>query len=215
VDGAERVRAERVEVQRSREQILAAAERHLARNDLDLSMSELARLAEVGNATLYRRFASVDDVVRALYDRHTAAQQRVIDDMERQETGWDGVVALVTGLALLTLARPAVPRVIRRMAHLNPGARHGAEWDASVRAVTARAQEEGMLRPDVETNDITLAAFGLGDYGYLPDVARERIVARQIVVFLDGLRAGPDRTTLPGAAIRTDEIQSYLREPRG
>ena len=209
------MRAERVEVQRSREQILAAAERHLARNEPDLSMSELARLAGVGNATLYRRFGSVDDVVRALYERHTAAQQVVIDDMAGQESGWDGVVALVTGLALLTLSRPAVPRVIRRMAELDPGIRHGAAWDASVREVARRAQEEGMLRPDVEANDISLAAFGLGDYGYLPDVARQRIVARQIVVFLDGLRAGADRTPLPGRAVATDEIHAYLRAPRG
>lgn len=209
------MRAERVEVQRSREQILAAAERHLARNEPDLSMSELARLAGVGNATLYRRFGSVDDVVRALYERHTAAQQVVIDDMAAQESGWDGVVALVTGLALLTLSRPAVPRVIRRMAELDPGIRHGAEWDASVREVARRAQEEGMLRPDVEANDISLAAFGLGDYGYLPDVARQRIVARQIVVFLDGLRAGADRTPLPGRAVATAEIHAYLRAPRG
>lgn len=212
MEGAGRVRAERVEVRRSREQILAAAERHFARNEPDLSMSELARLAGVGNATLYRRFASVDDVVRALYERHTAAQQLVIDDMLRQDTGWDGVVALVTGLALLTLSRPAVPRVIRRMADLEPSLRHGEEWDASVRATVARAQDEGMLRPDVEANDISLAAFGLGDYGYLPDTARERIVARQIVVFLDGLSAGARRTPLPGAAVATDEIHAYLRE---
>ncbi|WP_164743470.1 TetR/AcrR family transcriptional regulator [Microbacterium sulfonylureivorans] len=214
MEGAGRVRAERVEVQRSREQILAAAERHFARNEPDLSMSELARLAGVGNATLYRRFASVDDVVRALYDRHTVEQQRVIDDMVSQDTGWDGVVALVTGLALLTLSRPAVPRVIRRMAELDPDIRHGADWDASLREVTRRAQDEGMLRPDVEANDISLAAFGLGDYGYLPDVARQRIVARQIVVFLDGLRADGERTPLPGEAVATDEIQAYLREPR-
>ena len=86
--------------------------------------------------------------------------------------------------------------------------------DALVGEVIRRAQEEGMLRTDAETNDITLAAFGLGDYGYLPDAARERIVARQIVVVLDGLRAGADRTPLPGDAVGTDEIQAYLREPR-
>lgn len=209
-----RVRAERVEVRRSREQILAAAESHLARNDTDLSMSELARLAGVGSATLYRRFASVDDVVRELYDRHTLAQQVVIDDMVRQPTGWDGIVVLVSGLATLTLARPAVPRVIRRVTQLDPAIRHGAEWDAALREVTARAQEEGMLRPDVDANDISLGSFGLGDYSYLPDGARERIVSRQIVVFLDGLRAGPERTPLPGVAMATDDIQAYLRQPR-
>lgn len=211
---AERTRAERVEVQRSRELILAAAERYFARDDPELSMSELARLAGVGNATLYRRFASVDDVVRALYERHTEQQQAIIDDMVARQTGWDGVVALVTGIARLTLSRPAVPRIIRRMAELEPSLRHGADWDALVADVIRRAQEEGMLRTDAEANDISLAAFGLGDYGYLPDAARERIVSRQIVVFLDGLRAGADRTPLPGDAVGTDEIQTYLREPR-
>ncbi|MCU1477512.1 MAG: TetR/AcrR family transcriptional regulator [Subtercola sp.] len=205
-----RVRAERVEVRRNRDHILAAAEQYYATHQADPSMSELATLASVGNATLYRRFPSIADVIKALYERHFAIQQAIVDDMLKQSTGWQGVVTMITGIATMTLEHPAVPRITRKMLELEPALRHGAQWDGPLREVTRRAQSEGALRPDVDANDLTLAAFRLGEYSYLPEHARARIVARQAAIVLDGIRAQAVTTPLPGAAISTDEIQTYF-----
>ncbi|MEF2976726.1 TetR/AcrR family transcriptional regulator [Subtercola sp. YIM 133946] len=208
-----RVRAERVEVRRSRDLILDAAEHHYTDHQADPTMSELAQLAGVGSATLYRRFPSISDVIEALYERHFSYHQAIVDAMLAQPTGWDGVVTLITGIAAMVLEHPAVPRVTRKMLELFPDLRHGSRWDGPLRDVTARAHAEGALRPDVDTNDLTLAAFRLGEYNYLPEAARARIVARQAAIVLDGVRAGADRTELPGAAISTEELQSYLHTP--
>ena len=176
-------------------------------------MSELAHAAGIGNAMLWRRFSSIDDVVRALYTRSIARLQRVADDMLAQQNGWDAVVALITGIAATIAEHPAIPQLTRRMVELEPDMWHGAQWDADLKRVAQRAQEEGTLRRDVDSNDLTLAAFRIGDYVYLPPEARPRIIARQLAITLDGLRADGRRTPLPGEGITTEEIQGYFRQP--
>lgn len=208
-----RRRAERIEVGRSRDLILDAAETYYENHSSDPTMSELAHLAGVGNATLWRRFSSIDEVVRGLYMRAVDRLQLVSDDMLAQQNGWDAVVALITGIATTIAAHPAIPRITRRMVEVEPELQHGAQWDANLKRVAHRAQQEGTLRPDVDANDLTLAAFRIGDYVYLPVDARPRIIARQIAITLDGLRADGVRTPLPGEGITTDEIQGYYRHP--
>lgn len=209
----QRRRAERVEVARSRERILDAAEAHYETHGSDPTMSELARAAGVGNATLWRRFSSIDEIVRALYARTTGLLQLVADDMLDREDGWDAVVALVTGIATTIADHPAIPQITRRMIVLEPELQHGAQWDDDLKRVARRAQDEGTLRRDVDANDLTLAAFRIGDYAYLPAEARPRVIARQLAVALDGFRADGVRTPMPGEGIGSDEIQRYYRQP--
>jgi AcrR family transcriptional regulator len=206
-------RAERIEIRRSREAILAAAEAHWTRTGSDPSMSELAQLAGVGNATLWRRFGSIEDVVRALSARHVELLQEVAEETLAQPTGWDAIVAMVTGVATLIEAHPALPRIARRMVELEPGRRPGAQWEAGIAAIVQRAHEEGALRADAEANDILLAAFRVGDYGFLPASARPRVIARQVAIVLDGLRADGERRRLPGEIITPDELQRYFQQP--
>jgi hypothetical protein len=64
----------------------------------------------------------------------------------------------------------------------------------------ARAQAEGALRADVTAVDLSVLVDmlgSLGQYGgtYLP------FWRRQLTVVLDGLRARPGTTELPGAAL--------------
>lgn len=206
-----RVRAERIEIRRSRDQILRAAEAHFEEHNAEPSMSELAILAGVGNATLWRRFGSMDEVIIALYERMVERLQVVADETFSQDTGWGGVVALVSGIAEVIERHPAIPRVTRKMVELNPALRHGAQWEEGIAAVTQRAQAEGTLRPDVQANDLTLAAFRMGEYVYLPKDARARVIARQVAIVLDGLRADGQRTPMPGESFSSDEIQAFFR----
>jgi AcrR family transcriptional regulator len=206
-----RTRAERIEVQRSRDLILAAAERHFTRHDDAPTMAQLARAAGVSSATMYRRFASVADVISALYEEHLRAQQLVIDEMEASASGWDGVVALVVGIGQLAVAQPAILRVMRRKLELDPTLQHGVQWDASFQDVVRRAKEEGALRTDVYANDISIAAWSLGEFGTFPEGARAQVVGRQLGIMIDGLRAGGGPTPLPGHSLGTEEIHRYLR----
>jgi AcrR family transcriptional regulator len=211
--GPGKPRAERVEIRRSREAILAAAEAHWNRTSVDPAMSELAQLAGVGNATLWRRFGSIEDVVRALSARHIELLDEVAAATLAQPTGWDAIVTMVTGVATLIEAHPALPRISRRMVELEPGRRPGVRWEAQIAEIVRRAHEEGALRADAEANDILLAAFRVGDYGYLPSSARPRVIARQVAIVLDGLRADGERVPLPGEVITPAELQRFFQQP--
>jgi AcrR family transcriptional regulator len=57
----------RVDAERNRESILAAARAAFADPDADVSMAEISRRAGVGSATLYRNFASRRELLEALY----------------------------------------------------------------------------------------------------------------------------------------------------
>lgn len=59
--------ARRIDAERNRERILAAARGAFADPDADVSMAEVARRAGVGSATLYRNFANRRELLEALY----------------------------------------------------------------------------------------------------------------------------------------------------
>lgn len=206
-----RVRAERVEVRRSREAILSAAEAHYAVKDADPSMVQLARLAGVGIATLYRRYASVDDVIRALHARLLVEFTRVEDDVAAQSTAWDAVVALITGIIDVLQEHPAIPRLNRKMVALDDDDQFTSTWNDKLDTVIRAAQAEGSLRTDVTANDVTFAAFRIGSYSNLPPDDAGRIIGRQIGIVLDGLRADGVRRPLPGDPITMTELHGIFQ----
>lgn len=63
----------RVDAQRNRDKILAAAQAAFADPDADVSMIEISRRAGIGSATLYRNFADRRSLLEALYSEETAA----------------------------------------------------------------------------------------------------------------------------------------------
>jgi len=206
-----RVRAERVEVRRSRERILAAAEHHYSRYEHDPTMSELAKLAGIGSATLYRRFASIDDVIRELHGRQVAHLQSIGDDVRSQPTGWDAIVALVLGIIDTLQEHPSLQRLNRKMVGLDSEHRFTSQWDDELDQIVAYAQAEGSLRLDVNSNDITFAAFRVGAYSNLPANERDRVLGRQVGIVLDGLRADGRRTELPGGPISPEDLHQIFR----
>lgn len=206
-----RVRAERVEVRRSREAILAAAEAHYAVKDADPSMVQLAQLAGVGIATLYRRYASVDDVIRELHARLLGNFARVEEMVAARSTAWDAVVALVMGIVDVLQEHPAIPRLNRKMVALDDSDRFTSTWNDQLDALVRAAQEEGSLRADVTANDVTFAAFRIGSYSNLPPDDAGRIIGRQVGIVLDGLRADGERRPLPGVPISMRDLQGIFR----
>ncbi|WIB60964.1 TetR/AcrR family transcriptional regulator [Curtobacterium sp. MCLR17_007] len=206
-----RVRAERVEVRRSREAILAAAEAHYAVKDADPSMVQLAQLAGVGIATLYRRYASVDDVIRELHARLLGNFARVEEMVAARSTAWDAVVALVMGIVDVLQEHPAIPRLNRKMVALDDSDRFTSTWNDQLDALVRAAQDEGSLRPDVTANDVTFAAFRIGSYSNLPPDDAGRIIGRQVGIVLDGLRADGSRNPLPGEPISMRDLQGIFR----
>ncbi|MBJ7338871.1 helix-turn-helix domain-containing protein [Mycolicibacterium sp.] len=117
----------RSDAARNRAVIIDAA-RALVAEPGELRLSAVARRAGVGQATLYRHFATRDDLVRALYDReidelvvlaHALLEEYPPDDALRRWFTQLAAYARVK-LGVIAASKPLCGRTSRR--------RHPASW---------------------------------------------------------------------------------------
>lgn len=78
----------RVDAERNRERIMAAARRLYATEGLGVSMASVAREASVGKATLSRRFATREDLISAVFADRMDGYVAVIDEALTDPDPW-------------------------------------------------------------------------------------------------------------------------------
>jgi AcrR family transcriptional regulator len=180
----------RADAARNRVRILAAASAVFAERGLDASTAEIARRAGVGEATLFRRFPSKDDLIVAILAEHmdgviaTAeaclgepdpwrAVERFFEAMVEQQVHDQGAVEAVKDNCMTS---PALADRRKRIMEL-------------MSRLLRRAQEAGVVRDDITAPDLgmlTAAASSVGDIafpGLRPDLWR-----RYLGIILDGIR---------------------------
>lgn len=205
----------RRDARRNHERLLVEARRLFAERGIDAPLDELAVRAGVGAGTVYRHFPNRDALVRELYDIGVDELRALSGEILGAETGWRSVELYLERLAAWLAGSPYVPAVMRRMAEIDPGYRPGTEFAEPINGLVERAQAEGTLRPDVTAVDLSVLVDmlgSLGQYGgtYLP------YWRRQLAVVLDGLRARPGLTPLPGVGLDFDAFHdmSHRKGPR-
>lgn len=147
----------RADARRNYDRILAAAEAVISQHGAETSLEEVARQAGVGSATLHRHFASRQALLEAVfYDRvkTLCVQAQALAD------------EAAPGLALNTWLRAAFKYVVTTRglaAALLAGGRDGSGFQsencyAMIRTAAAqllrRAQDAGVVRPDVAVDDL-------------------------------------------------------------
>lgn len=205
----------RRDARRNHERLLVEARLLFAERGVDAPLDELATRAGVGPGTVYRHFANRDALIRELYDTGVADLHDLAPEILGAETGWRSIELYLERLAEWLIGSPYVPAVMRRMAVIDPSYKPGAEFADAIAGMVARAQAEGSLRTDVTAVDLSVLVDmlgSLGQYGgaYLP------FWRRQLTIVLDGLRARPDNTPVPGDGQAFDEFHdmSHAKGPR-
>ncbi|WP_157356683.1 TetR/AcrR family transcriptional regulator [Agromyces sp. NDB4Y10] len=203
----------RRDARRNRERLIVEAKRLFAERGVDAPLDELANRAEVGAGTLYRHFPSRDALIRALYDDGVAELHAYGPRILEAPTGWQAVERWLELLSGWLAERPYIPGIMRRMAEIEPDHRPGMEFQALMDGIVERAKAEGSLRPDVTAVDLSILVDmlgSLGQYGgaYLP------YWRRQLTIVIDGLRARPDATPLPGVALEFDAFHDMSHRKR-
>lgn len=140
---------------RDADTILESAARALAGSET-ASMDEIAAAAGVGRATLYRRFATRDDLLRTLAEYAVDELARRLDEARLADVPVEEALARVARAALTVGDRYAV--LVREQVR---GDRAAVErrLRAPIRRVIRRGQREGTLRANVEP-DVLLDLFG-------------------------------------------------------
>ena len=204
--------AMRADARRNHEQLLAAARELIAERGPNVPLDDVARLAGVGIATLYRRFPDRPSLLRAVV---VDALERTREAAERVRDIEDPYDALSTYLRLaLELRVSAVlPQVLDLVASGDPEI--DRTRDASAKAVEAlvdAARESGDLPPDVTFADVGMMLVRIARPlpGPMPTELKDELARRHLDLFLRGLRT-PGRE-LSGPALSRDELAAMVAE---
>ncbi|MBB4892656.1 AcrR family transcriptional regulator [Streptomyces olivoverticillatus] len=214
----QRTPALRADARRNREALIAAARELFAEQGLETPLDDIARRAGVGNATLYRRFATREELIEAVFHDLLDEGLRTGEEARRGEDAWSALVGYMEGIfeglaanrgaiELMTTAVPAGPT----LAELR---RHNHE---TVSELVRRAQEQGAMRADVTAEDLL---FGLAALGRCVPSAAAVVPGswrRHLALLFDGLRAEAARP-LPAPPLTFRQLEDALADmaaPRG
>lgn len=147
----------RADAERNRERILAAARDVFAERGLDAPFEAIARRAGVGQATLYRRFPTRQDLLVAAFGPKLAAYTEATDRALKDPDPWRGFCHYLTAIAgmqrsdrgfrdVLTRAFPDAPELRAQRDRVYYG----------VAELIGRAKATGRLREDFVPEDVPL-----------------------------------------------------------
>jgi AcrR family transcriptional regulator len=179
----------------NRERIVDTAEAYFAENGLDAPLHGLAEAAKVGTGTLYRNFASQEELWRALYDRYIAIFDEIAERAMEAPSGWEGIELVVDEATQVMIDRRIVAEVMRRQAINDPDYRPTDRWVGTLAILAQRAVAEGSARDDLAVADLSAAPLMLGAVHTAAPENREWLARRMRTLLLDGMRAHPHEAT--------------------
>jgi AcrR family transcriptional regulator len=147
----------RADAARNRDAILESARNAFAESGTKAPLEEIARRAEVGIATLYRRFPTREDLVAAAFEPRLHAYQAAVEAAAAEPDPWEGFSGFVravcrmqaedSGFAdVLSLTFPTTAKLDRQLRVATAG----------VNDVVERAKSAGDLRVDFVLEDLVL-----------------------------------------------------------
>lgn len=183
------------------QRVLAAASELFAGRGLGTTLAEVAGHAGVGVATVYRRFATKDELIFEVYAERIRAAEELARQAAAEPDAWEGfvrffeqsidILAADRGLRDLTVggytrslgwARGARPD---RLAELL-GANHRT-MGIHLTELVRRAKESGRLRPDFEATDMALLSVAVQATIAFGGAAHPDLHRRALGFILDGL----------------------------
>jgi AcrR family transcriptional regulator len=177
----------RADAARNRRQLLAAAADEFAERGLDASVADIARRAGVGKGTVFRHFATKDDLLAAI----------VIDRIdELAAVGEQLLEAADPGVALLEFLGVAAHQrqqrdlsFLQEVGDLNADVTRARErMFRMVQGLVDRAREYGAVRRDVTGADVILLMCAPNYVtSYVPDASPD-LWRRYLAIIFDGLR---------------------------
>jgi AcrR family transcriptional regulator len=205
----------RADARRNLERILVAAREAFLEHGYAVPLDEVARRANVGIATLYRRFPDRQSLARAVaLDVWSWSEHEARSALDEEP---DAFAALARYLhRALDLGIGAVMPLLIGQTPLEDETRHARDQSAALlQRIVEAAQAEGSLRADVVSGDMGLLLVRLNRPlpGPLPRALDTAIAHRQVDLLLAGLRTdGAPPSPLTGPALTLDELRAAVPE---
>jgi AcrR family transcriptional regulator len=204
----------RSDARRNRERLVASARELFASAGVDVSVEEITSHAGLGMGTLYRHFATKEELVDAVLEDAFAELIELAEGAAAEDDAWAGLA----GFLEQALARHVVNRGLRDVLATHAQGRERAEAMRArvrplLRGLVERAQAQGALRPDFAPEDLPLVFWTCGRVIEATAEVAPDCWRRYLSLLLDGLRASA-ATTLPAPPL-TEEQLERARPVRG
>lgn len=208
----------RKDAERNRERVLGAARELFAQRGLEATLNDVAHHAGVGVGTVYRRFATKQELLDAIFesgiDQIVALAESALD----RENSWDGFVWFVEQLCELT----ATDRGLREMVYSTAYGGYPVDC-ARLRLVPPisklfeRARADGYLRTDAHHTDMPILGMLAGTVSEWAGHVEPELWRRYVALLLDGLRHRDGQTRLPVDALDDDQVNTAMHgwQPAG
>jgi AcrR family transcriptional regulator len=145
----------RADARRNQDLIVAAAGEAIAEHGLEASMEEIARRAGVGATTLYRRFPSKQELLRAVLDARLSELEPQIAAAAADPDPWEGLLAGMRALLDAQARNMALVQVLAQAGELTMLRQElGQRVLEPLRHLFSAAQASGQIRADLDPGEL-------------------------------------------------------------
>ncbi len=211
-------RALRRDAERNRQRVLDAARDLFAQRGLEATLNDVAEHAQVGVGTVYRRFATKQELLDAIFESAIDQMVALAESALEHPNSWDGFVWFVEQLCELT----ASDRGLRQMVYSTAYGGYPVECARSrlvppISHLFERARADGHLRADAEHTDMPILSLLAGTVSEWAGHVEPDLWRRYVALLLDGLRHRDGQTPLPVDALDDDQMDTAMHgwQPAG
>ncbi len=208
----------RKDAERNRQRVLKAARELFAVKGMEATLNDVAHHAGVGVGTVYRRFATKDELVDAVFEDGIDEVVCLAETALQQENSWDGFVWFIERQCELT----ATDRGLREMVYSKT---YGGNRVERVRERLAplmtklveRARRDGYLRSDIQHTDTPIIFLLAGTVSEWAGHVDPELWRRYVALLVEGMRRRPDQQPLTVNALTPDGMQAAMHgwDPAG
>ncbi|ETB36342.1 TetR family transcriptional regulator [Mycobacterium avium subsp. hominissuis 10-5606] len=204
----------RSDAQLNLERIVSSARRLFAQRGLDATLSDIADGAGVGVGTVYRRFATKEELIGHIFASRLRDVVELAERAVAMSSPWDGLVLFLQDSARMMAEDHGLRDLLvgsQGPASVGLTRSAVASARATVNRLTAdlveRAKQTGDLRDDFEATDLYILAMSVQAVAQLTRHQSPDLWRRVLGVSVDGLRRTRDRpSSLPVPPLTVAEL---------
>lgn len=201
----------RRDAERNRRRILAAARKLIAERGLGVGYEEIAREADVGVGTVYRRFPTRDGLFHELFYDRVGAVVRIAEEALAVEDPWEGLCRFMRrDFELQSSDRGLREFMLGRADSTELRQRSRERIQPLVAKLVERAHAAGRLRADVGQGDIEIILAMVGGLIDASIHVEPDLWRRYLAIVLDGIQSGSRHDEIPGKSPDRPEIERIL-----
>jgi AcrR family transcriptional regulator len=180
----------RADARRNREELLDVARQVIREQGVDASLRDIARQAGVGIATLYRHFPTRDALIAAIVGDGMERLNARAAELARTRSSGEALAEWLADVASRIGPYQGLPGAMLDavITGSSPLGASCADMMTAGYELLARAQADGLVRPDVTWPDVFTAVAAISA---IATRSGPEASARVLGVYLDGLRVAP------------------------